>query len=88
MHSKRLYDNIRALYRETNTADDRQLSDEFEEHIKSVMQDLLQKMKVKAPDHILNGHILRSKYSLYDICFSSIINFMRNIDPRIVEIVE
>jgi len=53
--------------------------------------DLTYKLKNDIPDgtpHTQSVHCLKAKFALYEICFSKIIQFLNNLDPRIVSIFE
>lgn len=52
------------------------------------MLDLSLKLKSGHPDPLINTHILKAKYALYEINFSKIIAFLNTVDPRIVQIFE
>lgn len=52
------------------------------------MYDLSTKLQPNLESHLVNTHILKAKYSLYEICFNNIIAFIKQIDPRISSILE
>lgn len=41
---------------------------------------------MKFPDHIINTHIINAKYSLYEICFIKMIDYLANADPNVAQI--
>lgn len=77
------FDSIRELFRQNNPSIDQRLADEFDKHLKSVMLDLSGKLKQTLPDSIVNTHIIKAKYALFEICFAKIIDFLANADPAI-----
>ncbi len=52
------------------------------------MYDLSVKLQPDLEAHLVNTHILKAKYALYEICFSKIIEFVSQVDPRISSILE
>lgn len=82
-----LYDQVRELFRETNTGNDKDLADEFDNHVKVVMMDLSMKLKENNNDFLINNNVLKAKHELFEICFVRTIELLHKVDPRIVSIV-
>ena len=52
------------------------------------MYDLSLKLEPNLASHLVNTNILKAKFSLYEICFQKIIEFITQVDPRISSILE
>ena len=83
-----LYDCIRDLHKEQDQDSDKVLAEQFDTHVRNVMSDLCQKLNTRADQLTMQGHVLKAKYALYEICFSKTIEYIGNIEPRLSSILE
>ncbi len=65
-----LYDQIRSVRRQEDAEGDKDLAEDFDRHLKDVMFELSDQLKANQPTHSKNAHILKAKFSLYEICFT------------------
>ncbi|EEH11761.1 EF hand protein, putative (macronuclear) [Tetrahymena thermophila SB210] len=82
------FDQIRELYRQNNPSIDQRLAQSFDQHVKSVMEDLSTKIEQKSNEHITNTHIIKAKYALYEICFAKLIDYVANADSNIADVLQ
>jgi len=84
-----LYDCIRELYKEKGINKDEKLVEEFDEHIKNVMNTLTAKLYSSLKSRIVySAHVMKAKFSLYDICFSKIIDYCGTFDDKLQAVMD
>eukprot|EP01017_Pseudomicrothorax_dubius_P047767 TRINITY_DN8610_c0_g4_i5.p1 TRINITY_DN8610_c0_g4~~TRINITY_DN8610_c0_g4_i5.p1 ORF type:complete len:578 (+),score=137.76 TRINITY_DN8610_c0_g4_i5:59-1792(+) len=84
-----LYDVIRELFKKRNPDLDAKLAEEFDEHVRNIMIDLGEKLKVHRDDiDETTNHLLKAKFALYEICFAKIIEYTSLDDTRVSTILE
>lgn len=84
-----LYDCIRELYKEKGINKDEKLVEEFDEHIKHVMNSLTAKLYSSLKSKIVySSHVMKAKFSLYDICFSKIIDYCGTFDDKLQAVID
>ena len=75
-----LYDAIRALRKRIDEENDKNLAEDFDKHLKNVMGELNESITTDEPNHIKSANILKAKFSLYEICFTKAIEYMKELD--------
>ena len=65
-----LYDQIRSVNKQDDPETDKLLAEDFDKHLKVVMCELADQLKLDKPTHIKNANILKAKMSLFEICFT------------------
>lgn len=83
-----LYDNIRGLRRRLDEDNDKNLAEDFDRHLKNVMTELNESITTDDPKHIKNANLLRAKFSLYEICFTKAIEYMKAMDDDVGHVFE
>lgn len=78
-----LYDAIRALRRRIDEDNDKNLADDFDRHLKNVMTELNESITTDDPKHIKSANLLNAKYSLYEICFTKAVEYMKECDEDV-----
>jgi Ca2+-binding EF-hand superfamily protein len=81
-----LYDDIRAVWRKTDSEYDKTLAFDFDEAIKSIMGDLSDVAKAHCEPSLLSVHMLKSKFRLYSICLAKTLQYIQSKTPEITEI--
>ncbi|CAD8056761.1 unnamed protein product [Paramecium sonneborni] len=61
-------------------------SPQLSDHVKDVMIDFQNKVQQTHSKHFLDTHILRAKYDLYEICFRELIEYFRNNNNKLEEV--
>ena len=77
-----LYDSIRALRRRIDEENDKNLADDFDRHLKNVMTELNESITTDDPAHIKNANLLKAKFSLYEICFTKAVEYIKAEDEE------
>lgn len=83
-----LYDSIRALRRRIDEENDKNLADDFDRHLKNVMTELNESISNEGPAHIKNANLLKAKFSLYEICFTKAVEYMKAMDEDVGNVFE
>lgn len=83
-----LYDSIRALRRRIDEENDKNLADDFDRHLKNVMTELNESITTDDPTHIKNANLLKAKFSLYEICFTKAVEYMKVMDEDVGNVFE
>lgn len=83
-----LYDSIRALRRRIDEENDKNLADDFDRHLKNVMTELNESITTDDPTHIKNANLLKAKFSLYEICFTKAVEYMKVMDEDVGSVFE
>lgn len=83
-----LYDSIRELRRRIDQENDKNLADDFDRHLKNVMTELNESITTDDPNHIKNANLLRAKFSLYEICFTKAVEYMKSMDEEVGAVFE
>jgi Ca2+-binding EF-hand superfamily protein len=83
-----LYDSIRELRRRIDQENDKNLADDFDRHLKNVMTELNESITTDDPKHIKNSNLLRAKFSLYEICFTKAVEYMKSMDEEVGNVFE
>lgn len=78
-----LYDAIRALRRRIDEDNDKHLADDFDRHLKNVMTELNESITTDDPKHIKSANLLNAKFSLYEICFTKAVEYMKDCDEDV-----
>ena len=55
------YDLIREMQREVDVNTDNDLADQFDDHVKNIMNDLSSKLKADLPAYVINTNITKVK---------------------------
>lgn len=76
-----LYDAIRDLRRRIDEENDKNLAEDFDKHLKEVMSELNESITADEPNHIKSANLLKAKFSLYEICFTKAVEYMKEADP-------
>jgi hypothetical protein len=77
-----LYDSIRALRRRIDEENDKNLADDFDRHLKNVMTELNESITTDDPAHVKNANLLKAKFSLYEICFTKAVEYIKAEDEE------
>ena len=77
-----LYDSIRGIRRRIDEENDKNLADDFDGHLKNVMTELNESITTDDPNHIKNANLLKAKFSLYEICFTKAVEYMKAVDEE------
>lgn len=83
-----LYDKIRSVRRRFDEGNDKKLADDFDRHLKNVMTELNESITTDDPTHVKNANLLKAKYSLYEICFTKAVEYMKAMDDEVGDIFE
>ena len=83
-----LYDSIRGLRRRIDEENDKNLADDFDRHLKNVMTELKESITTDDPSHIKNANLLKAKFSLYEICFTKAVEYLKAMDEDVGEVFE
>jgi hypothetical protein len=84
-----LYDSIRNEHKEKDPHKDKQLANDFDQHLKRVMESLLHASQMpNVPDKLKTVNGLRAKFDLYDICFDKFIDLLKEENPKLSKILD
>lgn len=83
---KDTYDLIVELFKDSNPDCEKSMIEQYENHMKNVNLDLAIKLKHGIPSHIVNTHINNAKYSLFEICLKKFLEYLSNVDGRLLNI--
>lgn len=81
-----LYDQIRGVRKQINPDGDKDLADDFDQHLKTVMFDLSDQVKSPDAQHIKNANTLRAKMLLYEICFTKAREYLQMTNQEVGDI--
>ncbi|CAD8059725.1 unnamed protein product [Paramecium sonneborni] len=71
---------------ENNENQSKTNSSQMADHIKDVMIDFQTKVEQTHSKHFLDTHILKAKYDLYEICFRELIEYFRNNQNKLEQV--
>lgn len=83
-----LYDSIRELRRRIDQDNDKNLAEDFDRHLKNVMTELNESITTDDPNHVKNANLLKAKFSLYEICFTKAVEYMKSMDEEVGSVFE
>lgn len=78
-----LYDQIRTVRKEQDPSSDKELAEDFDKHLKTVMFELSDQLKQPEPYHIKNSNIVKAKMQLYEICFTKAKEYLDAVNPEV-----
>ncbi|CAD8144743.1 unnamed protein product [Paramecium pentaurelia] len=84
-------DNVENLFNqicnmENNSNQQKTHSSQLTDHVKDVMTDFSTKVQQTHSKHFLDTHILKAKYDLYEICFRELIDYFRNNNNKLEQV--
>ncbi|CAD8137533.1 unnamed protein product [Paramecium octaurelia] len=86
-------DNVENLFNqicniENNPNQQKSYSPQLADHVKDVMTDFSTKVQQTHSKHFLDTHILKAKYDLYEICFRELIDYFRNNNNKLEQVLK
>ncbi|CAD8141980.1 unnamed protein product [Paramecium pentaurelia] len=86
-------DNVENLFNqicniENNSNLQKTYSPQLADHVKDVMTDFSTKVQQTHSKHFLDTHILKAKYDLYEICFRELIDYFRNNNNKLEQVLK
>lgn len=63
-----IYDEIREMWRKQDPNYDKALAEDFDDNIKSVMEELSGTISQSQPSFIVHSIMLKAKFTLYSLC--------------------
>jgi hypothetical protein len=77
-----LFGAVKDLMGTLNPSDDAQLTQAFDDHVKTVIGTLKSKLNNVSDPFIQRGEILMAKHELYEVCFAEVINVASSSSPK------
>ncbi|CAK58334.1 unnamed protein product (macronuclear) [Paramecium tetraurelia] len=86
-------DNVENLFNQIcnleNTSNQKKThSPQLADHVKDVMTDFQTKVQQTHSKHFLDTHILKAKFDLYQICFRELIDYFRNNNNKLEQVLK
>ncbi|CAD8144845.1 unnamed protein product [Paramecium octaurelia] len=86
-------DNVENLFNqisnlENNSNQKKTHSTQLADHVKDVMTDFQTKVQQTHSKHFLDTHILKAKFDLYEICFRELIDYFRNHNSKLEQVLK
>lgn len=81
-----IYDDIREVYKRNKYFVDKELAEEFDKGVDSIMSELSNKLNSSGVEEEVNSSIVSCKYALVDLCFVKLITYFYHFDRNIASI--